>query len=338
MNFQMKFLKTFIINLFLGVGLNLTAAVNVFSEEIRAYPNKIIKLVIPYAQGSQPDVVANLFVSGIKRHFPLVKLVTENVPGASGGLGAEKVYQALPDGYTLLLGRIASQVVVPIMNKKSTYHWDDFVMLGLLEVEPQICFVSYKSPFKNIEEFLSAVRSSPGKLKFGHTGEETILNLIVRYLLNLEGLKQSSLQGIDLSRSSKTIPEHLLAGDIDFACTNSGLIVNAINSGKLRALFSTSSGRIPQLPHLKNAREIGFPDLSEIVGWAALVGPKKMPKHVIKFWKEALIKLSIDPVWREDLIKIGGVQTLGSVKDNENFIRQQNDRYKRIVTIMEMQQ
>lgn len=336
-NFLMKFFKIFLVNMVLG-GANLAASANAFAEESQNYPSREIRLVIPYVQGSQPDIVARLLVSGIKRHFPLVTLIPENVPGASGGLAAEKVHQTTPDGYTLFLGRIASQIILPLTIKNPTYHWDDFLMVGLLEIEPQICFVPNKSPFKNLREFLDAVRSSPGKFKFGHTGEGTILNLIVRYLLHLEGLKQSSLQGVNILHSSKTVPEHTLEGDIDFACSSSGLIFNEIIKNNLRAIFSTSSGRVPQLPYLKNAREIGFPDLSDMIGWSALVGPKKMPKHVVKFWRSALTVLSNDPVWNEELIKIGAIQALGSVKDNENFMRQQNDRYRRILTIMEMQQ
>lgn len=301
-----------------------------------AYPGAPVELVVPYIQTSHPDLVARIFARDIQPYLPQVQVKVVNRVGDSGVLAATEVRHARPDGYTLLLARVATHAIAPALRQTMPYQWNDFTLLGLLEIEPQICMVAGDSPYRTLREFLDAVRQAPGKLRFGHTGESTILNLLVRYLLKLDGFKQSDLKAVDLSNGPGTVPENVIAGNIDFACTAvSASVVESIRGNRLRALFSTAAGRHPSLPQLKNAREVGFPDLANVVGWSALMGPLGMPAPVVTAWRQALTRLASDTAWNDSLQNLGALQTLGALKDSGQFMQDQVRLFRRIAASLE---
>lgn len=302
------------------------------SDAAPNYPARPITLVVPFFQGGHPDQVARLLAKTVQAHLPSAQLEVVNRIGDSGVTAATDVRDSAPDGYTLLLGRVATHAIAPARNKELPYRWNDFTLLGMLEVEPQVCIVSGTSPYQNLRQLIDAARKKPGTLKFGHTGESTILYLSVRYLQKLEGLKQSDLQPVNLAKGNRTILDSVVQGEVDFACAAvTATMVDYIRDQRLRALFSTAPGRHPQMPQLRNAREVGLPDLSNMLGWSALMGPPGMPKHVVQAWKTALAKLARDPVWNAELQKLGAIQVLGTLRDNDRYLQQQFRLYERIV-------
>src|SRR6187401_669981 len=140
------------------------------------YPSRSILLVVPYTAGSDADLAAR----NLAQHAPAFlhgqSLVVMNQPGASGAIGTLAVRNAAPDGYRLLLTRIASQVILPATDRKTPYGANDFTFLSLLELNPYVCAAKGDAPYASMKELVAEIRKRPGKLNFASVGEGTLQN------------------------------------------------------------------------------------------------------------------------------------------------------------------
>lgn len=294
------------------------------------YPAKPIVMVIPFGAGSTTDDVARLTVTHLKKHFKEADIRAENRAGDSGTLAALSVKKAAPDGYTLLAGRVGTHAVAPAFRPSLPYRWNDFTMLGLLVIEPQICAVRSDSPYRTARELLQGIRNAPGRLKYGHAGTGTLQALSPQYFMKLGGVKAGAATGIGYFGGPE-ITQGLLRGEVDFMCNMSPAALDAIREGKVRAFFTTAPGRITELPDLINAREAGFPDMGNILGWTVLMAPAGLPADIKARWKKALEGLARDPAWIEQVKQRGAIQALGSANDNERFLKEQFALFDRLL-------
>ncbi|MCV2368563.1 tripartite tricarboxylate transporter substrate binding protein [Roseateles oligotrophus] len=302
-----------------------------------AYPERPITLIVPFGVKSDSQTYAQILAKHLKKYLNTTELVIENRVGDSGAKAASEVKLMRPDGYTLLLARVGSQVVAPALKPSLPYRHTDFTFLGVLLIEPLVCAVRADAPFKSHHELTQALRKSPGTLKFGHAGPGTIHNMSALYLMRLAGLKLDSATGVGFNGAIE-VKEALLNGQIDFMCINAGSFISLIKDGKIRGLLTTAPGRMPQLPELQNSREVGMRDLGSILGWTALVGPPGMPPKLVGKWRATLQALGKDPQWLADLAAMGAISALGTSKDSDKFMQEQSELYQRLVPIMGLQE
>lgn len=301
------------------------------------YPERPVTLVIPYGAKSDSHRYGAILATYAKKHFNKVDLVLENRVGDSGAKAATEVRMTKGDGYTLLLGRVGSQVISPVLKPQLPYRAHDFTFLGLIEVDPLVCGVHADAPYQNHRDLTQAMRKAPGTLKFGHTGPGTIQNLAARYFMKLTGLNADAATGASYTGGSELV-DALLAGQVNFICSNAASMVEPIQKGKIRGLFTTAPGRIAQLPNLPNAREVGLRDMSAMLGWSVLLGPGGMPAPVIQRWKTILQEIAKDPQWIAEMAALGSIPTIGTSKDNEKFIKEQLALYQRLIPTLGMRE
>ncbi|MFT3734473.1 MAG: tripartite tricarboxylate transporter substrate binding protein [Rhodocyclaceae bacterium] len=301
-----------------------------------AYPDKPVTLVVPYAKGSNGDN----FGRSMARHIPpvldSVSFVIENKAGDSGIPATVDLLKAAPDGYTLGLGRAGNLVIGPAMNPATPYTVSSFTLLGVLEFDPLICAVPAGSPHRSARDLFAAMRKAPGKLRYGSTGLASPQYFAARYLLRLGGLPANAATNQNFESSTESTVA-LKEGRVDLVCGNAGNLIAAIKAGGVRGLFSTAPGRLPELPELPNAQEVGLRDMSKLMGWTALIGPPGMPPKVVARWRHAITRLADNPDWRAETMQYGGVPTVGTLKDNEGFIREQATLYKRLAPLLKAQ-
>lgn len=295
-----------------------------------AYPNRPIRLIVPYAQGSDTDLLARNLATHIRKYLDQQLIQPDYQPGQSGAKAATQVLHATPDGYTLLAGRINTQVLVPAFEPQTPYRWNQFTNIAVVEIAPLICAVRGDSPHKTVRDLLAAIRKQPGTLKYSTSGTGTALNFSVQYLLHLSGIKPDAVTGIHLDSGAKATAA-LLNDEVQFICNNALSLIPHIRSGKLRGLFTTAPGRLNALPQLANAREAGLRDMAQIVGGTILVGPPKLPAEVIARWKRALAQLAQDPAWLAEVERLGGLPALRSIPDTEQFIKDQARLYEQLI-------
>ena len=305
-------------------------AVIALAHAASKYPEKPITLIIPYGINSDSQRFGEILTKYASAHFRDLSFHLENHVGDSGARAATEVRLMKGDGYTLFLGRVGSQVIAPALKPTLPYRASDFTFLGLVEIDPLVCAVRGDAPYRTHRDLTQAIREHPGILKFGHTGPGTIQNLGAQYLLRLAGLTPGSVQAVSYNGGPELV-DALLAGQINFTCSNAASMVKMIQTGKLHALFTTAPGRMPELPSLQNAREVGFRDMSSMLGWSVLLGPIGLPTPVIERWKNVLQVLAKDPNWIAEMTALGAIPAIGTSKDNEIFIKEQSDFYDRLL-------
>jgi tripartite-type tricarboxylate transporter receptor subunit TctC len=307
------------------------------SAAAQPYPVKPITLVIPFGAGGDSDLSGRLLAQHAAKYLGGAAFVPLNRVGASGSIGTMAVRTAAPDGYTLLVARIATHAIFPALESKSPYKWNEFTMLSLLELNPYICAVRTDSPVRSVEDLYAAIRKDPGKLNFSTAGPGTSQNMASQYLLSLAGLKPDAAVGVHY-KSGGEVTTALLGGQVQFACNNATTMVSQIRAGALRGLFVTTRERLAEAPDLQTAREAGVPDMERIVGWTALMGPPGMPKEIVDRWTTVLASVAKDPEWLSGIAKIGGIPAIRSPAETERYVREQYELYDQLITTLGIRQ
>lgn len=313
------------------------AAGGVHAQNAAPYPNKPIQFVIPFAAGGDSDLSGrNVAQVAPKYLASKVPIVSVNRVGASGAIGANVVKNATADGYTLLVARIATHAILPAVDSKLNYKWNEFTMLSLIELNPFICFVRTESPHRNAADLMETIRRQPGKLNFATSGLATSQNMAAQYWLTLGKLTKDHAVGIHYKGGGE-VTVAVLGGQVDFACNNAPTVIPQVKANRLRALFVTPN-RLDELPGVPNAAEAGYPDMAKIVGWTALMGPNGLPKPVVDAWVKVFAQLAKDPDWQAGNARIGGIPAIRPPKESYAFVKEQYDLYYGLATSLGIRQ
>jgi tripartite-type tricarboxylate transporter receptor subunit TctC len=302
----------------------------------QGYPAKPITLIIPFAAGGDSDLSGRNLAVHAQKYLNNQPMVPVNRAGASGAIGTMWVKNAAPDGYTLLVARIATHAILPALDSKLQYKWNEFTMLSLIELNPYLCFVRGDAPIRSAAELVNAIRANPGKLNFATAGVGTSQNMASQYFMTLAGLTKDHAVGIHFKGGGE-VTTAVLAAQVNFACNNAPTVIPQVRAGALRALFVTPA-RLPEIPDVPSAAEAGFPGMNAIVGWTALMGPPGLPREVVERWTAVLEQLARDPGWQQGNARLGGIAAIRSPAETERFVREQFELYDRLVGILGIRQ
>lgn len=303
--------------------------------QAQGYPARPVTVLIPFAAGGNTDQFARNLTTRVQRYMPHASILPENRAGASGTIAAAAVAKAAPDGYTMLIGRVTPILIQPVLDSKLPYRWNDFTVLGILEIDPLICVVKNNSPFQSPRDVIAAIRKQPGQLKYATVGLGSINDLAALYWMALSGLKAGSATPVQFN-SSVEINQALQENKVQFHCGLAAGLLPQINSGHLRGLFTTAAGRLPELPDLRNASEVGLRDMGKIMAWTAILGPHGLPPDVVKRWKDALYDVAKDPEWFRETTRSGGQPALSAIKDPEKFMQDQFNLYEQLIATLDL--
>jgi putative tricarboxylic transport membrane protein len=301
------------------------------------YPSRSILLVVPYTAGSDADLAARNLAAHAARYLNGQSIVVMNQPGASGAIGTLAVRNAAPDGYRLLLARIASQVILPATDRKTPYGSNDFTFLSVLEINPYVCAVRSDAPYASMNELVATIRKSPGKLNFATVGEGTLQNFGPQYLFSLVGLPKDAAIGVPYKGSGE-VTVSLLGGHTQFACSNLGALLGHFQSGTLRPLMTTTREPLKELPNAPTARSLGWPQMESLAAWSALAAPARLPRDVLQRWTEVLAKLAQDAAWLAGVERLGGIPAVRSPAETDKFVRDQYQLYERLAERLGLRQ
>ena len=277
---------------------------NVPPASAELYPARPIKIIVPTPAGGPVDVIARLV--GNYLNFALGQaVVIDNRPGAGNTLGSKEAAQAEPDGYTLLYSSASGLVLAPMLQKNAGYDpltsYDPIVLVAqssnILVVHPSV-------PVNSVQELVAYAKTNPGKVNFSSGGIGVLPHLICEWF--------KSAAAIDIVhvpyRGGGPSINDLVAGQVQMTFEGTSVLLPLIQSGKLRALATTSSKRITELPELPTMMESGFPGFVS-TSWTGLLAPAHTPREVIERlnaqvneglksaeFKSALAKLSNQPL------------------------------------------
>jgi len=293
----------------------------------QSYPIRPITLVAPFSPGGDADLSARN-LAAVASNYINQPVIVINQAGANGSIGTRYVRNALPNGYTMLLSRVGSQVIMPALQPVN-YQWNEFTFISMLELNPMVCIVQSRSSIVDLKNLVEILRSNPGKLNYSTSGSATVLNLMPQMIFDVAGLGKDAAVEIKYNSGGQAAVA-VTSGEVDFSCLNVGSAIGLIKSGKIRAIVSTSPNRLKDLPEVPTARESGFPQLEAMVGWSALVGPPNMSNEAVAIWADAMEKISKDPQWIQGTEKIGGIPYYTTPNKTIKFVEEQFATYHRL--------
>jgi tripartite-type tricarboxylate transporter receptor subunit TctC len=263
----------------------------------QTYPNKPLRLVVPFTPGGSTDVLGRAIGNEIGRSLGQ-PVVIENVPGAGGSLGAERVAKSPADGYTLLMGHIGTLAVNPSLYPKLGYDpLKNFTPVAWVARVPNVLVVHPSVPAQNFKELIAYAKSHPGQLAYGSGGNGSAAHIAMEFLKLQTG---TSFLHIPYRGTAPSVTD-LIAGQVQVLFTGLPALLPQIKAGKMRALAVSSPKRLALLPDVPTFSELGYPQL-EAVAWMGLWCKTDVPAALqlrgllaseTKRWSEVIVAAKV---------------------------------------------
>jgi len=301
-------------------------AVGVGTALGQTYPNRPLRIVVPFAAGAGVlDIMARLVGQHLGASLGQ-QVVIDNRPGAGGVVGAEVVAKAEPDGYTLLMGNTAL-VVSPYLYAKLPFEpLADFVPVTLVNSAPLLLVVHPSVPVQSVKELIAYAKARPGQLNYGSGGVGSTPYLATELLKAMAGI---DVVHVPYKGGAPALAD-LVAGQLTFMIENVPGTMPLVKSGKLRALAITSAQRSPLAPDLPTMAEAGVPDY-EMVGWNGVFVAKGTPTEIVARLNSDLAKVLRLPDVKEQMATLGAEPGGDSTPAFGAFVKAESARWGRII-------
>ena len=289
------------------------------------YPERPIKLVVPFPAGGTTDVLARMVARNMSISLGQ-EVVVDNRGGAATIVGVDAVAKAPNDGYTLLLATATSFAVNPHIYKKLPYKLDEFVQIGFIGEAPIVLVSPPSSPFANLSELIASLRKPNVETAVATTGKGGFSHLTAAMFFNAIGAKFRDVP----YRGEAPAIQDLLGGQIGIYFGSMPGTIPHVLSGKLKPYAVTSVARSPAAPNIPSFTEAGLPDVVA-TSWFGLSAPKDTAPDIVSALAAALAKAVDDKAFQARMLADGAVaKTMGS-KEFSDYIRRDNERWAKIV-------
>ena len=303
----------------------LTAALTPLYALAQAYPNKPIRLIVPFPAGGATDILARALSQKLGEKIGQT-VVVENRPGAGGTIGADAASKSVADGYTLLLATSSTHSIGPAINPKIPYNAEtDFTPIVYVASSPNVVVVPNTLPVKTMREFIDYARKNPGKLNYASSGNGTIVHLTTEYF---KAQSDTFILHIPYRGTALAIPD-LISGKVDVLFDSFVTGMPHVKDGKLRALAVTSAKRSALAPDMPTVAEVlpGF----ESVTWFGLYGPKAMSADVALKVNQAVNAALADADVKERFARLGAEPAGGTPLAFAAMVKSDNTKWKKII-------
>lgn len=288
------------------------------------FPEKQIRMVIPFAPGGTTDLLARAVGQHMQEAWGQV-VVADNRAGANGVVAGDIVAKAPGDGYTLSTVAMG-HAINPLIYKKLPYDGvNDFTPISLLATFPQLVLVHPSLPVRTLGELIELARKSPKPLTYGSGGNGSSQHLAGALFAHMAGLAMTHVA----YKGGNPAQLDLMAGNLDLVIIQPNA-KEVVTSGKLRALAVSSAQRSPDYPDVPTVAEAGVPGYQS-VAWYGLVGPKNMPADLLKKLSAETIRAVAAPGVRSVVSTQGGVAVGSTPAEFADFIVAERKRYETIV-------
>ena len=288
--------KAFVLSAIVAVSLAVTGS---HPANAQSYPERLIKIVVPFPAGGPSDVAARLVTQPLSSKLGQ-SVIIENLPGAGGRTGAKAVAQASPDGYTLLLGGTNPNAIAQSLYRNLNFEpLKDFTAVALIGLDSNALVVNPSVPAKTLQELVQYAKANPGKLTSGSTvgiGPHICLELF-------RARTGTDIAFIPYKGAAPAIAD-LLGGQIQIGMTSKAVLLPLIREGRLRALAVTSEVRWPELPDVPTMGESGFDRFPAYLR-SGLLAPARTPEAIIDKLNGAIVEGLRAPEMQASIAKLG---------------------------------
>ena len=276
------------------------------------FPNKPVRMIVPFPAGQATDIIARLMADSLGKIWGQ-QVVVENRSGVPGMMAGR---DAAADGYTITFGTSGTLAVNPAVYSKLPYEAArDYAFVSGGAIVPMIIVANPSLPYNTLKELIDAAKKQPGKFNIGYGGVNNTQHLTGEYFKTSVGV---DMVGITYKGSAAAVTD-LIGGQIPLLVDSLAATLPHIKAGKIKALAVSSLQRAPQLPDLPTVAELGYPGF-EGVGWAGLVVPKATPQTVVEKIGADVRRVLTDATMRERLIERGMVADPRGPKEWGEFV------------------
>ncbi len=291
----------------------------------QGYPNKPVRIIVPFPPGGATDIVTRLAAQKLTEAWGQ-SVVVENRSGAGGNIGGEAAAKSAPDGYTLFMTSGSIVTANQYIYKKMPFDpAKDLIPITNVASGPQVIVVNPSFPAKTLKEFIDAARARPGALNYGHAGIGTQTHLAAENFLYAANLNVTSIP----YKGEGPAMTDLIANQINMVTANIAGAIGSVNQGKLRALAVTGKERSPQLPNIPTVAETlpGF----ENIGWFGLMAPAGTPKEIVDKVYRDTAKVIDTTEMRARFYVLGMVPVGNTPEQFADAIREESVRWAKVV-------
>ena len=307
-------------------------AVNAQSD----YPNKPIKLIVPFPPGGTSDVMGRMVAEELAKALKQPVLV-ENVGGAGGVIGTERGAKSAPDGYTLVQTGVGQSAVAHGLNAKLGYDsMRDFIHISQVHSGPNLLVVHPDTPFKTFKELIDFGNANPGKLSYGYTfaasghmAMELLKQTVSECTKGAKDCKGLFMVGIPY-RGGGPMMSDMLGGQIQLMFINQDVALQHVKAGKLRALAVSSLQRNPLYPDVPTVAESGYPGF-QALSWSGLSAPKGTPQAIVDKLEAAMKQAMAQPAIKQRMESQGFVVPPQGAKVYTDFTASEIANWTRVI-------
>jgi tripartite-type tricarboxylate transporter receptor subunit TctC len=301
------------------------SAVLSLSVAAQEWPTRTVRIVVPFPPGGSADLLPRYVGESLQKQWGQ-SVIVDNRPGAAGNIGATAVFQAEPDGYTLLSAPPPPLVINRLLYPRLAYDSTQFVPMSVIAAIPNVLLVHPKVSAKSVPELIVLARASPGKLNYASQGSGTTSHLTAE-------LFKSMAAGLQIAhvpyKGSAPALADLLSGQVDMMFDNLGVSLAHVKAGKLRALAVASPRRFRSLPDVPTLAETlpGF----ESVAWFGIVGPPKTPAAIAEKVAAGVEAALRNPEVLRRLSELSADPLGMSPKETAAFMKQETERWGAVI-------
>jgi tripartite-type tricarboxylate transporter receptor subunit TctC len=295
----------------------------------QAFPSKPLRILVPFPAGGTTDIVARLVASRMQETMGQPVLV-ESRAGAGGTIAAAEVARSAPDGYTLLIHNVTFPIasVAAALANRATYNVDsDFAGVSIAVYVPFVWTAPPATPGSNLKETMAAFKQNKAtRYTYGSTGPGSTMHVLGEALGKEAGIEMTHIP----FKGAAPLKQDLIAGRVNLGGDQLSSSLGDIKAGKLKALATSASRRIPELPDVPTVRELGYPIL-ELEGWNGFFAPAKTPREVLeRLTKEAAAAVK-HPEVAKRLRDMGAEPVGSSGAEQEAILKRQMDQFRPVI-------
>jgi tripartite-type tricarboxylate transporter receptor subunit TctC len=292
----------------------------------QSYPSRLIRIVVPFAAAGTSDLVARILAQELNKAWN-VPVIVDNRPGAGGNIGSDAAARSVPDGYTLLLGTVATHGINASLYKNLPYDpVKDFVPVSLVASSPSVLEVNRSLPVNSVSELIAYAKQNPSKLFFGSAGNGSSHHLA--------GALFNSMAGVEMVhvpyRGTGAAMTDLLAGQIQVIFDTLPSAMSFVQSDQVKVLGVSGSTRDPSLPDVPTISEVALPGY-EVASWYGILAPAGTPLEVVRKINAEIARIVRDPSIRDKLVAQGAAPVGGEPEEFASFIEREIAKWAVVV-------
>lgn len=297
-----------------------------FAQAQPPYPSKPIRFVVPYPAGGPLDTVARLLGQKVGESLKQ-PVIVENKPGAGGNIGADMVAKSAPDGYTILMGAVATHAINPTLYAHIPYDAErDFAPITQLASTPNVLVVNPKLPVSNVKEFIAYAKAHPGQLNFGSGSTGSAGHLAGELFNTMAGVKMVHVP----YKGAAPAMQDLIGGQIQLMFDNLASSLGQMRAGKVKALAVTTAKRSPLAPELPTIAESGLPGFN-INTWFGVFAPAGTPRPIVDELHDEFVKALDAPDVREKMLTMGAEPVGNTPEQFAAYIKSEGRKYAKLI-------